>query len=148
MKAGITLLLILLSTTSCSASTDRATQADTPTEARQRWARHAPAEYRLIVSQACYCLEQHQQPVWIDIEGETLREVLLKNDSIIPEEMEHLLKTIPQWFGYIEAAQEQNWAKVEVDYHPKLGYPTEIHIDKNERIADDEITIHIQFKRQ
>lgn len=149
MRVAIPLLMLIgLSTTSCTASPDRAAQADTPTEARQQWARNAPAEYRLIVSQECYCLEQHQQPVLMSVEGTTLREARLNNISTVPREMEHLVKTIAQWFDYIDSAQEQNWAKVEVNYHPKLGYPTEIHIDKNERIADDEISIRIQLTRK
>jgi len=48
-------------------------------------------------------------------------------------------KSIEELFALINEAEREGAAVVQVTYDEVLGYPTDIYIDRDERLADEEI---------
>lgn len=56
----------------------------------------------------------------------------------IPREQWSTFLTIAEIFDDIQRAIDERAASVRVDFDESLGYPREVHIDVDERIADEE----------
>jgi len=51
--------------------------------------------------------------------------------------------SIDKLFEIIRSAIAKNAYRVDVKYHPTLGYPTQISIDYNKEIADEELFLNV-----
>jgi len=133
--ARIALLAGLLS--SCQSNTRGALPLSEHEQARQRWQQQSLSSYRFQVRQQCYCPPEALKPVAVTvINGQT--------DSALPLANPDINKTIDQWFAFIADKQLNHWHRVDVRYHPTLGYPLHIQLDYSPRMADDEQQYWIQ----
>lgn len=131
----IALLAGLLS--SCQSNTRAALPLSEHEQAQQRWQQQTLSTYRFQVRQQCYCPPEALKPVVVTvINGQT--------DSTQPSVNPEINKTIDQWFAFIADKQRNHWHRVDVRYHPTLGYPQRIQLDYSPRMADDEQQYWIQ----
>lgn len=99
------------------------------TAARARWKAAAPASYTMTYRLVCFCPElratvtvENGQVVSFEPEGE-----------IVIDEL-----TVEDLFADIQAAFDQNAARVTATFDADLGYPVDYFIDEDEMIADEE----------
>ena len=66
-------------------------------------------------------------------------EIIKVNNIAYSEEMHWGILSINDLFNEIEKASNQNVALLETTYDSYYGFPTYIYIDRDERIADEEM---------
>lgn len=100
-------------------------------EAEQRWTEAAPASYSYTLERRCFCV-----PLTMEIEvsnGEILRTAVIEG-----EEGDSLVLSIEELFEVVADALDEHPAELRVEYDAELGYPTEIWVDLEEYLADEE----------
>lgn len=88
----------------------------------------------------CFCVEPAGR----------FQRILVRNDSIISvtdvangepltAEKYSLFKTVPRLFAFANSVDPDSVAELRVSYDDVYGYPTEVYIDYDARLADEEI---------
>lgn len=111
---------------------------------QELWAKQKLRNYRYSFRAGCFCPPDMTQPVIIDVRSG-------KNSSIRPETNRNIVNreffqkydSIDKLFEIIRSAIAKNAHRIDVQYHPTLGYPTQISIDYNKEIADEETFLTI-----
>jgi hypothetical protein len=79
------------------------------------------------------------EPVRIRVRaGAIVSVVSLATGQIVPPDLWRHYETVVGLFHTIEAAYDNNAAEVRVEYHRQYGYPTDVYIDRDQHIADEE----------
>jgi hypothetical protein len=96
---------------------------------RALWEAAAPASYTMTYRLVCFCPElratvtvENGRVVFFEPEGETVIDEL----------------TVEDLFADLQAAFDQNAARVTATFDAELGYPVDYFIDEDEMIADEE----------
>ena len=134
MLSSRPLIMLLLATllSACQAGSPDAAN-DPLSQARQRWADQGLEHYHYQARQQCYCGPRALLPANVKVSGQQARLEPPDNDELAP-----LARTVEDWFALIEEKQRKGWHQVDVDYHPRQGYPRHIRLDFDPRMADDE----------
>ena len=69
--------------------------------------------------------------------------IITVNDLVYSEEMHWGIFSINDLFKEIEKASNQDVAVLETTYDSFYGFPTTLYIDRDERIADEEMRYSI-----
>jgi len=79
------------------------------------------------------------EPVRIRVRGSAIVSVvsLATGQEMSPDAWRYY-ETVEGLFRTLEKAYAQGAAEVRVQYHPQLGYPTDVYIDYDQRLADEE----------
>ncbi|MGA9383004.1 MAG: DUF6174 domain-containing protein [Phormidium sp.] len=111
---------------------------------QELWVKQKLKNYRYILRVSCFCPPDMTQPVIIDVRsGKTSSITPETNRNIVNKEFFQKYDSIDKLFEIIRSALAENAYKVDAKYHPTLGYPTQISIDYNKLISDDEIFLTI-----
>lgn len=95
--------------------------------------------YSYTYSNVCFCPVDVVAPVRISVRNGTIESIVVAADGTpVPRGRWELYETIDAVFAVIEDALDQDAARVDVTYDPALGYPRDVFIDYDERIADEE----------
>ncbi|HEY9301202.1 MAG TPA: DUF6174 domain-containing protein [Phormidium sp.] len=111
---------------------------------QELWAKQKLRNYRYTLSVSCFCPPDITQPVIIDVRSgrtSSIRRETSKN--IVNREFFQKYDSIDELFEIIRSAVAKNAHRVEVKYHPTLGYPTQISIDYDKLMADEELFLTI-----
>ncbi|MBN4005177.1 DUF6174 domain-containing protein [Nostoc sp. LPT] len=104
------------------------------------WRRQKISNYRYEFTRSCNCLPKATEPVIIKVRNRVTTSITYKASQKPAEaELFQQYNTIPKLFNIIRDALIRKAANLTVQYDPILGYPTQINIDYNSQIADDEI---------
>jgi hypothetical protein len=108
-------------------------------QARRLWDRQHLASYQFHVSRLCFCAPDARRPlIAVVVQGQVAS--LTDAETGVPFTGDPVMPvTVPGLFAAIEDAINRNAAQVDVRYDPQLGYPAEITIDFDQRIADEEV---------
>lgn len=100
--------------------------------ARERWAEHGVASYRMRVGVRCFCPRSYTMP----------RPLTVRRGKPVPPVPPHLrtYATVPRIFAFIQRAIDGRAALMTVRYSPH-GLPREVSIDRSFQIADEEIGV-------
>lgn len=110
----------------------------------ERWRDQAWVNYDMVYQRRCYCLPQHSRPLRLQVRNGVISQARYADDGArLDDGVEHDLKTVSDWFEVIEAASRYPAASLDVDYDAAFGFPREIDIDYDKRIADDEQSVTI-----
>ena len=107
--------------------------------ARARWARAALADYDLVMSRRCFCIDVG--PVMVSVRsGVRVETRVLVDDAEGPlaPNLVPFYPTVDELFAVIEQALDDGVHELRVTYHPSLGYPTDVWVDRSPAIADEE----------
>ena len=108
--------------------------------ARARWDARGPSAYEMTLFRGCECLPEWSGPVVLLVrDGAVESRVYTRTGEPVDSGYAHLFPRVEGLFDYISNAAEQGAAKVEVTYHPSLGFPLSIYVDRHPRYVDDEI---------
>jgi Family of unknown function (DUF6174) len=108
------------------------------------WNRNRISSYTYTLTRSCFCTPEATQPVIVKVRnGQFNSLVAASNGSSVNPESFQSYTTVPKLFAVIEDAIKQKAASISVKYHPRFGYPTEINIDYNLQLADEELFLRV-----
>ena len=112
---------------------------------QQAWGKLSLASYDYDVKRDCFCLPEYTRPMRVSVRNGAVSSAFYLDDSAaVPDKVLESLRTVDEWFAYIEKGREKPFFRLEVAYHGERGYPTYLHADVRERVADDEQTVRIE----
>ncbi|MEH2331162.1 DUF6174 domain-containing protein [Nostoc sp.] len=109
------------------------------------WERANIYNYRITVSNSCFCIPDARGPVVIQVRnGQTTSITSVATGKPVNPEFFQKYDTIPELFNVIQDAIKRKASNLDVEYNAKFGYPTKINIDYDSQIADEEIFLTIE----
>ncbi|MFN6540280.1 MAG: DUF6174 domain-containing protein [Nostoc sp. EkiNYC01] len=113
---------------------------------RRLWEKQNISNYRYTFSNGCFCIPDARGPVIIEVRnGKTTSIVSVETGQPVQNpEIFDKYNTIPKLFNVIQDAINRRAYSLNVSYSPRLGYPTQINVDYNAQIADEEIYLTIE----
>ncbi|BAY77722.1 hypothetical protein NIES25_41900 [Nostoc linckia NIES-25] len=113
---------------------------------RNLWNKQNISNYRYTLSNSCFCIPEARGPVIIEVRNGETKSITSVATGQPVENREFFQKynTIPKLFNVIQDAISRKASNLDVNYSPRLGYPTQINIDYNSQIADEEIYLTIE----
>ena len=127
---------------------------------RRLWRNQNISSYRYTLRLGCNCLLEVTQPVVIEVRNGKVTSMVAANSGkpVNPEYFKNY-NSIPKLFDVVQDAicaslrdatrTQQRFAiakkahSLSVTYHPTLGYPTQINIDYDQQMADEELYLTI-----
>ncbi|AUS99091.1 hypothetical protein CLI64_01005 [Nostoc sp. CENA543] len=113
---------------------------------RNLWNSKNIVNYRYTFSNGCFCIPDARGPVVIEVRnGKTVSVTSVATGQPVSNpEFFRNYNTIPKLFNVIGDAIQRQAANLDVSYNPQYGYPTQINVDYNAQIADEEIYLTIE----
>ncbi|MBD2213700.1 hypothetical protein H6G27_28105 [Nostoc linckia FACHB-104] len=112
---------------------------------RNLWNQQNILNYRYTFSNGCFCIPDARGPVVIEVRnGQTVSITSVATGQPVDPQFFQNYNTIPKLFNVIQDAINRKASSLNVKYEPRLGYPTQIDIDYNTQIADEEIYLTIE----
>ncbi|MDZ8236564.1 MAG: DUF6174 domain-containing protein [Nostoc sp. ChiQUE01a] len=112
---------------------------------RRLWNKKNISNYRYTFSNGCFCIPDARGPVIIEVRnGQTTSITSVETGQPVNPDFFDNYNTIPKLFNVIQDAINRQAYSLDVDYSPRLGYPTQINVDYNSQIADEEIYLTIE----
>ncbi|MBX9258737.1 hypothetical protein H1Q63_33260 [Desmonostoc muscorum CCALA 125] len=113
---------------------------------RRLWEKQNISNYRYTFSNGCFCIPDARGPVIIEVRNgkKPLITSVATGQPVENPEFFDKYNTIPKLFNVIQDAINRQASSLDVNYNPKLGYPTQINVDYNAQIADEEIYLTIE----
>ena len=107
---------------------------------RELWRSHEIVDYRYEYRLDCFCAGPGSEPVAIEVsDGEVVRVTLLLTSEEVPPSELSDYPTVDRLFEMMEEWLSRDPYDVSADYHPELGYPTNVFIDFIENAIDEEL---------
>jgi hypothetical protein len=113
---------------------------------RRLWKEQNIVNYRYTLTNSCFCIPDARGPVDITVRNgitTSIKSVATGKEVSNPEFFERY-KTIPKLFNVISDAIARKASNIDVQYNPQRGYPTQINIDYNRQVADEELYLTIE----
>ena len=111
---------------------------------RDQWRLLSLADYDYVIKRNCFCAPDYIRPLRVSVRGGNVQNaVYLKDSRAVSGRVLGSLRTVDEWFDYIERGRQMPFFRLEVEYDEKLGHPIRIFSDIRERVADDEQTVAI-----
>lgn len=131
-------LLLALALSGCLSSPDR--PPDDESRNRRQWESQRIADYHVQSRLVCFCVREATEPVTLEVRNRALVSVTRVADgrAVDPSTWAGRYYTVDQMFALIAASRSQGAHEVRVSYDPLLGYPSEVFLDRNTGVADDE----------
>ena len=112
---------------------------------RQLWRNQNISSYRYTLQVSCFCTPEVTQPVVIEVRNNRVTSITAANTGKpVNQEYFRQYNSVPKLFNIVQNAIAKNAASMSITYHPTLGYPTQINIDKDAQMADEEIYLTIE----
>ncbi len=112
---------------------------------RRLWNKQNIVNYRYTLTRSCFCTAEARGPVVIEVRnGRTTSVTSVATGQPINRELFQKYNTIPKLFHLIRDAFAKKASSLTVQYNSEFGYPTQINIDYNSQIADEEEFLTIE----
>jgi hypothetical protein len=111
---------------------------------RQLWRKQKSRNYRYQVSKSCFCVPEARGPVKVTVRRGRTTSVTDAQGKPVKREFFNQYDTVPELFNVIEDAIAKKASSVNVQYHPQFGYPTQINIDYDSQMADEELYLTVE----
>jgi Family of unknown function (DUF6174) len=107
-----------------------------------RFERSAPLSYSYIVRVDCECPSDVTRPVTVWVDRGTIEYLLYEDDGRpVPFSYANSFPSVEQLFDAIQDGIDRRADYIDVDYDPTYGYPTNVYIDYDRRVADEELSL-------
>ena len=103
---------------------------------KEKWENASILDYSFVFQVSCYCTVEYTSPKAVSVRD---RNIVTVNDLAYSEEIHRGIFSINDLFKEIEKASNQKVAVLETTYDSFYGFPAKLYIDRDERIADEEI---------
>ncbi|AUB42817.1 hypothetical protein COO91_08963 [Nostoc flagelliforme CCNUN1] len=112
---------------------------------RRFWNQQNISNYSYELSNSCFCIGDARGPVVIEVRnGQTTSITSVATGQAVNPEFFQNYNTIPKLFDVIQDAINRKAFSLNVRYNARFGYPTQIDIDYNSQIADEERYLTIE----
>ncbi|MBC6429562.1 hypothetical protein FM036_01235 [Nostoc sp. HG1] len=112
---------------------------------RRFWNQQNIYNYSYELSNSCFCIGDARGPVVIKVRnGQTTSITSVATGKPVNPEYFQNYNTIPKLFDVIQDAINRKAFSLNVRYNARFGYPTQIDIDYNSQIADEERYLTIE----
>ncbi|MBD2205832.1 hypothetical protein H6G33_27020 [Calothrix sp. FACHB-1219] len=112
---------------------------------RRLWEKQNILNYRYTFSNGCFCIPDARGPVVIEVRNGKTRSITSVETGLPVTNPEFFANynTIPKLFNVIQDAIARQAFNLDVNYSARYGHPTQINIDYNAQIADEELYLTI-----
>ena len=111
---------------------------------RRFWNQQNISNYDYTLSNSCFCIGDARGPVVIKVRnGQTSSITSVATGKDVKEYFQNY-NTIPKLFDVIQDGINRKAFSLNVRYNARFGYPTQIDIDYNSQIADEERYLTIE----
>ncbi len=108
---------------------------------RRLWSSTGIDHYQVNLRRICFCHPDATRERVVHVRGGTIVSVVdAETGEAAPEELLSLYVDVEGLFDIVEDAIHRDAAELTVRFDPELGYPVEIRIDYDYRMADEEVT--------
>ncbi|MCY4391911.1 MAG: DUF6174 domain-containing protein [Chloroflexi bacterium] len=107
-------------------------------QARERWENSGIADYTYTGAWTCFCPEDYRADTQVTVGGGNVVAVSAVAPNAGPIPAPERFVPIEGLFALIQDAITQGAARIEVSYDETFGYPAEVFIDYDKRMADEE----------
>ena len=106
---------------------------------QDRWERSGITDYDYTGAWSCFCPQEYLADVAVTVRGGVVTSVEFAGEefTVVPPLPERFVP-VEELFALLQDAVRRNAARIEVSYDERYGYPTELFIDYDERMADEE----------
>ncbi|MBK1986269.1 hypothetical protein A0J48_001660 [Sphaerospermopsis aphanizomenoides BCCUSP55] len=112
---------------------------------RRLWRKRNISNYRYTLTRSCFCTPEAREPVVIEVrKGVTTAVTSVKTNQPVDRELFKKYDNVPKLFNVIQDAINRKPSSLIVKYDPKFGYPTQINVDYNSQIADEELYLTVE----
>ena len=112
---------------------------------RQLWRNQNISSYRYTLRVSCFCTPEVTQPVVVEVRNNRVTSITAANTGKpVNQEYFRQYNSVPKLFNIVQNAIANKAASMQITYHRTLGYPTQINIDKDAQMADEEIYLTIE----
>lgn len=112
---------------------------------QQAWLNLSLKDYDYEVKRDYYSTPEYTRAMRVSVrDGKVQSAVYLDDSTAVSDRVVKSLRTIDEWHAYIEKGRAKPFFRLDVTYHEEQGYPTYLHADVRERVADDEQTVRIE----
>lgn len=143
------LALIALTAVGCGIVDSGDARAESElTTAREQWARAGVVDYDLAMTRQCFCA--FIEPVTVRVRGGVLIEVVTASGDAempVPPQIVSVYPTVEGLFALIDEALADEVHEIRVTYHPTLGYPTQLWVDRSPQISDEEFGYEVMLEQ-
>ncbi len=109
-------------------------------DARALWASAAPANYSYRFNWQCFCIQDFTALVTVAVEdGRVTSVIRVEDGEPVSDQFRDDFVTVDELFDRIQDAIDRSAASIRAEFDPDTGLPTEVFIDSDVRIADEEI---------
>ena len=140
----MTPLLVLPLLTGVLACSPLASEPDDLNLAKTQWDKQTLINYDYSVTKSCYCQQEYRKPMRVKVrDGLVVSAIYSETQKPVPEKIVKSLRSIDQWFSYIDAGKAKGYEKLEVQYNKEKGFPSYIVADPHSQISDDNQEVKI-----
>lgn len=112
---------------------------------KARWDQQNILDYRYTLRVVCFCPPPAGQKLRIEVKnGQTLSVKDAQTGEAVDSAFLERYTTINKLFQIITEAEARGAAKLEVQYNPDFGFPTNTFIDYIAQAADDELGFSVE----
>jgi hypothetical protein len=106
---------------------------------RATWEMQRPGDYRFTYTRSCFCPPQVRGPFDVIVRSGAVADVAYLGEGEPIDRPLTEYQTIDDLFALIAEAYARDAARVDATYDPATGQPTELYIDYDEQMADEEV---------
>jgi hypothetical protein len=106
--------------------------------AQRRWTDRGYTSYEFRVQRSCFCAPTATAPLIVRVQNGQPGSIVHAETGEPVTPLPGMALTVDALFGVVDDALHRDAAGVEVTYDDALGYPRQIAIDYDQRIADEE----------
>ncbi|WP_138498094.1 DUF6174 domain-containing protein [Nostoc sp. PA-18-2419] len=112
---------------------------------RRLWNYKNISNYRYTFSNSCFCIQEARGPVIIEVRNGQTKSIIsvATGKPVENRQLFNNYNTIPKLFNVIQDAINRKAYSLNARYNPRYGFPTQINVDYNSQIADEEIYLTI-----
>ncbi len=139
---GLPLLAVALAASACTVITGpdgrwRDEQRDL-SWARRTWSSQFISDYEYVVRRNCYCV-MGGVAVRVVVQGDRVVSREIEGSGVsVPVSMAYLYPTIDGLFSVVQEAIDSRADDIDTSYDSRYGFPTDIWIDYDRGVADEE----------
>ena len=106
---------------------------------QDRWERSGITDYDYTGAWSCFCPQEYLAEVAVTVRGGVVTSVEFAGEefTVAPPLPERFVP-VEELFALLQDAVTRSAARIEVSYDERYGYPTELFIDYDEGMADEE----------
>ncbi|WP_413171446.1 DUF6174 domain-containing protein [Anabaena azotica] len=112
---------------------------------RQLWQKQKITNYRYTLTRSCFCTTEAREPVVVEVRnGVTTAVTSVATGKPVDRELFKEYDTVPKLFNVIQDAIKRKASSLTVKYDSKFGYPTQINVDYDRQMADEELYLIVE----